>query len=101
MDRVFRNKKLALILDWKLDGISGGLNTAQGITRAIGVEAFVIGDAIALFTPCTVFRQLAAITAKCLKLSPHFHTFGPDGGDKDQNKAESEVESSVGFFERE
>jgi hypothetical protein len=88
-------------LDWKLDGISGGLNTVQSIKRVIGVEAFVIRDAIALFTPCTVFRQLAATTAKCLKLrSPHFHTFGPDGGDKDQNKAESQVESNVGCFER-
>jgi hypothetical protein len=29
----------------------------------------------------------------------NFHTFGPDVGDKDQNKAESEVESNVGCFE--
>ena len=27
-------------MDLKLDGISGGLNTAQSITRVIGVEAF-------------------------------------------------------------
>jgi len=34
----------------------------------IGVEAFAMGDAIALFTPYNVFRQLAATTAKRLKL---------------------------------
>ena len=38
----FRNKNLALFLDWKLDGIPDDLNTAQSRTGRIGVEAFVI-----------------------------------------------------------